>query len=309
MILATTTGDLCRYFTTDAETITALHRAGFRHIDLSLYDMTGLSHPYMQDDWKEKIRSLKETADALGMDFVQSHAPSANPLEFNAQWEVSVAVTCRALEICQVLGIPMSVYHSGWSMELPYAMAGAGEKYAEENMKFIRRIIPTMEKTGVMLLIENSTHANMGECYFFYTGKEMKDFLQYANHPLLGACWDTGHANIEGHQYDDILALGDDLRALHFNDNGGARDEHIMPYLGTMSVDAVMCGLRDIGYRGPFTLEATSSLRSYNEWTGPRRPWNEKIAAEADTATAEALERTLYVCASSILTRYGYSVE
>ena len=69
-------------------------------------------------------------------------------------------------------------------------------------------------------------------------------------------------------EFDDIVALGHHLRALHFNDNRGHGDEHIMPYLGTMSVDEVMCGLRDIDYRGDFTFECDSSLRSANCWQG-----------------------------------------
>ena len=36
----------------------------------------------------------------------------------------------------------------------------------------------------------------------------MVEFLNYVGHPLLHACWDTGHANCEGSQYDDIVTLG-----------------------------------------------------------------------------------------------------
>ncbi len=309
MKLATSTGDFTGYFDNDEARVDALYRAGFRHIDLSLYDMTSHAHPYMQDGWQEKILRLRDFAASRGMDFVQSHAPSANPLQFDEQREVCIAATRRALEICALLSIPVSVFHTGWSTDILYDAPAAGERYAIENMKFITPLLPMMEKTGVRLLIENSTHANMGERYYFYTGKEMKDFLRYANHPLLGACWDTGHANIEGHQYEDLVALGDDLCAIHFNDNRGTCDEHIMPYLGTMSVDEVLCGLREIGYRGVFTLECDSSLRNYDYRPGSRRPWNEKIAPVADVATAEAMEHTLFVCASSILTRYGYPVE
>ena len=202
-----------------------------------------------------------------------------------------------------MLGIPHTVYHAGWKLGL------SKEEYFEQNMRFVRRLIPTMEKTGVMLLIENSTRANMGERYYFYTGQDMVDFIEYADHPLLGACWDTGHANIEGHQYNDIVALGHHLRALHFNDNRGHGDEHIMPYLGTMSVDEVMCGLRDIGYRGDFTFECDSSLRPANCWQGNRRRWKDEIIAEPTAAMYEIMERALYVCGEQILTAYGYSVE
>ena len=52
----------------------------------------------------------------------------------------------------------------------------------------------------------------------------MRAFSEYVHHPLFHSCWDTGHGNVEGAQYDQILALGDDLRAVHINDNRGAQE-------------------------------------------------------------------------------------
>ena len=303
MKLATTTGDFGRYFPGNEDRIRALHRAGFRHIDLSLYGDNTEASPFMRENWMDEVEHIRRVAAELGMDFVQSHAPSCNPLEFEQNWELQVAVTARSLEVCAALGIPHAVYHAGWKLGL------SKEEYFEQNMRFVRRLIPTMEKTGVMLLIENSTRANMGERYYFYTGQDMVDFIRYADHPLIGACWDTGHANVEGHQYDDIVAMGKHLRALHFNDNRGHGDEHIMPYLGTMSVDEVMCGLRDIGYTGDLTFECDSSVCPADYWQGNRHRWQEERIAEPPLAVAEAMERALYVCGETILTAYGYPVE
>jgi len=82
-----------------------------------------------------------------------------------------------------------------------------------------------------------------------------------------------------------------------------------MPYLGTMSVDEVMCGLRDIGYKGDLTFECDSSVRPADYWQGNRRRWREECVVEPPLVVAEAMERALYVCGESILTAYGYPVE
>ena len=309
MKLATTTGDFGRFYSDNESKIRALYRAGFRHLDLSLYRDADPKSVFMQDGWEREVDRLRQVADELGMDFVQSHAPGGNPLKFGAEWDLLLAATRRSLEICALLGIPNTVVHLGWASDLPYEDKAAEDAYFERNMTFIRGLIPTMEKTGVMVLVENTTHANMGQSWYLYTGAEMKDFLRYAAHPLLGACWDTGHANVEGHQYADLTALGEDLCAIHFNDNRGGGDEHVIPYLGTMSVDEVMCGLRDIGYRGVFTFECDSSARPADYWQGNRRRWREERIAEPPLAFQEALERALYVCGESILTAYGYPVE
>ena len=91
---------------------------------------------------------------------------------------------------------------------------------------------------------------------------------------MIHGCWDTGHANCEGNQYDEIMALGDELYAIHYNDNRGSRDEHTAPFFGTLNHDEVICALVDVGYKGYFTLECTSSLRPYKYWIGDRREFS-----------------------------------
>jgi sugar phosphate isomerase/epimerase len=83
------------------------------------------------------------------------------------------------------------------------------ESWYAENTAYYRELLPVAEQTGVMILTENVTHANMSEgtCYL-YTGKDMVDFIEHVDHPLLGALWDTGHGTTEGSQSDNIVALG-----------------------------------------------------------------------------------------------------
>lgn len=309
MKLATSTGDFGRYFPDNERRIRGLARAGFRHIDLSLYQDADPASVFMRDGWEKEVLHIRSVAEELGMDFVQSHAPGGNPLQEGAARDLLLAATIRSLEICAMLGIPNTVVHVGWADDLLYADKDAEEAYFERNMAFLRELIPTMEKTGVMVLVENTTHANMGDRWYLYTGREMKGFLRYADHPLFGAVWDTGHANVEGHQYDDLITLGKDLRAIHFNDNRGGGDEHVMPYLGTMCVDEILCGLRDSGYQGVFTFECESSARPASFWQGDRRRWKEERIAEPPLRVQDALERALYVCGEEILSAYGYPVE
>ena len=303
MRLATTTGDLVRWFPTYEEQLTYLARAGFRNVDLSMYSMPP-SHRFMGENWEAEVEKVKEAADLLGLTFVQAHSPGGNPLAKDASFDHLLASTIRSIEVCGKLGIPATVVHSG-------VLAGIGkEEYHRLNLEFYRLLFPVMEKTGVAVLIENSCKPNMGGNYFFLDGQDMKEFLALANHPLLHACWDTGHANVEGHQYEDIVALGDDLWALHINDNRGGGDEHVMPFLGTASFDEVMQALRAIGYSRHFTLECDSSLRPYRYWQGDRRAYGEKgPLAEPPRELAVIMEQALYVAGAHLLRAYGYEVE
>ena len=62
--------------------------------------------------------------------------------------------------------------------------------------------------------------------------------------PLVGICWDTGHANRNSDdQIPSIMRLGGRIKALHVNDNLGQTDLHIMPFLGNVPWEDVMHAL------------------------------------------------------------------
>ena len=270
MKIATTTGDFEFYCATDEERIRELHRAGFRYIDLNLYSITPES-PYMREGWTDRVSKLRWLANALGMHFVQAHSPGGNPLSDDPEHvEFLLEATIRSIEICGMLGIKNTVVHNGFKKDI------TKEEWFALNKAFYEKLFPAMERCGVNVLCENSTRANMKEMYFINTGKDMREFIDYVGHPRVHGCWDTGHANCEGNQYDEIMALGNQLFAIHYNDNHGKKDEHVAPFLGTMNHDEVINALIDVGFNGYFTLECNSSLVQYDQWTGKRRRYEQK---------------------------------
>jgi sugar phosphate isomerase/epimerase len=137
----------------------------------------------------------------------------------------------------------------------------------QRNKEFYSLFFDDMEKHGVNVLIENGCEINNLH-YYLRTGMEMREFLDYANHPLLHACWDTGHAHMRNkEQYDCIKLLGDELYAVHINDNLGKSDSHIPPYFGSCNFDQVIQALLDIDFKRPFTFEVGNSLHNRRkEW-------------------------------------------
>lgn len=300
MKIATTTGDFSSYYRDNLDRIRGLHAAGFRYIDLDMYTFTP-DHIYMNDGWRDSVKALKDEAEKLGMTFVQAHSQGGNPLSPDSDHvDFLIDATVRSIEICEMLGIKNTVVHSGFAKEM------SKEEWFEKNRAFYRRLFGAMERCGVNVLIENSTAANMKERYFTNSGKDMVEFLRYVDHPLLHACWDTGHANCEGSQYDDIIALGSELYAIHYNDNHGKRDEHLIPYLGTLNHDEVINALTDIGYKGYFTLECCSSLIPKDYWLGGRRDFDRDTRlSEPPLFMKERTEALLYETAKYILSSYG----
>ena len=301
MKLATTTGDFQCYCATVEQCMDYLLEAGFRHADLSLYSPTYCADLLESDDWQSRARQIKEHAERIGMDFLQSHAPATRLLMgTDKDKEDAIRWTTRTLEVCAFLGIPNSVVHGGvdWSIK-------SKDEWTEKSLPFFRALIPTMEKTGVKVLFENSASFMTGNSYYPNTGADICEFLDHLDHPLFGVCWDTGHANIEGAQYDQIRTIGQRLGAVHFNDNLGTKDEHTIPMLGTVNVDEVMNALIDVGFGGPLTFESGSALRPYKYWVGDRRPFDrDQRLANPTLNMQRSIERFMYDLGVEVLRSY-----
>lgn len=300
MKLATTTEDFGFYCHSDEERIRELHRAGFRYVDLSLYSLTPDSS-YMQEGWRDSVKRLQAVADELEMQFVQAHSQGGNPLSDDPEHvDFLLKATLRSIEICELLGIKNTVVHNGFAKDI------GKEEWFVQNKAFYEKLFPTMERCGVNVLYENSTKANMKDRYFINSGKDMREFIEYVDHPQIHGCWDTGHANCEGNQCDDILAIGDELFAIHYNDNHGIKDEHLAPFLGTLNHDEVISALIDVNFNGYFTLECCSSLVRYDQWTGKRRRFEQTSKLrEPQLFMQRHIEAMLYDTSKWMLEQYG----
>lgn len=295
MKLCTTTEDFKAYYTSDIDKLRELAAAGFRYVDFSMYNNEAAA--YMHDNWREDIRRLKAEADKLGVTFVQAHSPAFETLETLSPTEDPVEKTkqtIRSIEICGELGIPMTVVHAGVKRNTPQ------EETFRLNKEFYEKLLPTMEKTGVMVLVENVGIADNQGRFYMNTAQRLLEFVAYFDHPLMGICWDIGHANVFGKQHDEIVKLGKHLKAIHYNDNDRVKDLHTAPFLSTLDNDDAMRGLVDAGYQGPFTFETTSKIQhklrkfeKLNNQTGVSLP------------VARAYEKALYETGKYLLSTYG----
>lgn len=297
MKLATTTEDFNKYCDTYLERVKCVHEAGFKYIDLSLYTVKENDELLISDGWEATAKELLDYAKANGMEFVQCHSPNTNPID-EAQTEKAVALNIRAIEVCGFFKIPAMVVHSGWDKN------ATKEEWFARNKAFFDRILPTAEKYHVCICHENSTSVNIGGVYP-KTGAEMREFSEYVGHPLFHSCWDTGHANIEGSQYEELLTIGDDLKAVHINDNRGERDEHVIPYFGTVNMDEIMTALKEIDFKGPFTFESGSTLRPNKYWLGNRKQFDKSTRLAKPTVEMQfELEKFMYLVGKHILSAY-----
>ena len=71
----------------------------------------------------------------------------------------------------------------------------------------------------------------------------------------VGVCLDYGHAHMMGDLLEAIETLSGHLWTTHVHDNHGRRDEHLVPFAGSIDWDAAVMVTQKIGYDGVFMLE------------------------------------------------------
>ncbi len=91
---------------------------------------------------------------------------------------------------------------------------------------------PALESPSKIFLIPAGRHGGRQCCRFFgAVPDELCELIDTLNHPLIGACWDTGHARMMHHDQKACLtAIGSRLKALHIQENDGRNDDHMLPF-------------------------------------------------------------------------------
>lgn len=255
MKLATTTSDFSAYTLSQIDSIKWIHSAGFRYLDYS-FGMDYSNHSgVFASDWRPYLRSLRRQADELQISFIQAHAPMGSPIAQNEDQQVLIDVTKHCIRCCKELGIENIVVHSGYEPQT------TKEQTFKRNKAFYMKLLRYAEKYNINILTENFNSMCIPGIYWIDSAADLKELVEYVDHPLFHACWDVGHGNMGSTPQDESLRiLGDTVYALHVQDNAGERDTHFAPFFGTTNFDSVMCGLHDINYQGFFTFEATNLL-------------------------------------------------
>jgi L-ribulose-5-phosphate 3-epimerase len=248
------------------EAIRRCRKAGYTSLDFNYWDhqkaVLGLTWQE-EEAWAHQIRAV---ADEVGASFNQMHGPvhGTNFVEMvqGLNEESFLALAERSLRTAAILGLPWAVFHA---TRVTTRLESVKDRL-KHNAAFYRKLLPVMEETGVGIALENLVDKGgepngMPRRNYCSTPEELVELIDTLNHPLFGACWDTGHANRQGLHQSAIRELGKRLKVTHINDNDGKEDLHMLPYTGTIDWKEVMTSLDAIGYEGDFTYEAHRSIK------------------------------------------------
>jgi sugar phosphate isomerase/epimerase len=295
MKLATTTGDFGGYTNSQIQALRYVCEAGFQYADYNF----GMDYKHRNgvysEHYEEYFAQVNAAAAEIGVRLIQAHAPMGTPL--NDPDGSFLADTLRCVDACGAWGIPNLVVHSG------YAHGLTVEQTFDANKAFFMPLLERAEQYCVNILVENFNKMSIPGLYWIDNATDLLGLIEYVNHPLFHAVWDAGHANLqEMPQDEELRLLGSHVRALHIQDNRGDYDAHLLPFLGTMSMDAVMHGLLDIGYEGYFTFEVGGIFSTAEQ----KRPFaKDSRLAKAPLSLRLAADRYMYELGKCVLTEYG----
>ncbi len=236
-------------------------RAGFDAWDFSMFDMhktAGLPLPFSGSLKARKYLSLARRLKKIGLDYGmvcnQSHAPF--PVRLPAVRNVlELAIECTAEaggEIC--------IIHPD------------NNKTAEENAEMFLELLPFAKSCSVKIATENMWNwdilKNRSSFAACATGEDFRKHIDVVGDDFLVACLDLGHAEMEGSgdgAVNMIRTLGPRLQALHIHDNDRIHDSHQIPFSMNIDFISVVKALKEIDYKGYFTLEADTYMKAYNK--------------------------------------------
>ncbi len=238
-------------------TYAAMHEAGFDCADLSaICDVRGIYYTSDLETAKELARKERAAALAAGIRIHQVHGPWPTDDTSAEKRKEKLAYMERAIRLTPVFGARYLVIHPdmpfGWDEEKDPAFSW------QTNLALFRALLPIAEEEGVILCIENMPM----KAHAISRTQRMYEFVREIDHPSLGMCLDTGHANVFGDDCGEMVRLiAPVLKTLHVHDNMGDKDSHLSPYQGTVDWESFTSALREIGFAGVLSIEASLDVR------------------------------------------------
>lgn len=239
-------------------------KAGFDAWDFSMFSMCRYDwdinillendHPLAGGNYLKFARKLKQVGLDNGIICNQSHAPfPSSCAEIRSYYK-------RAIECTAEAGGEICIIHPD------------ANKTAEENGEMYLELLPFAKEHNIKIATENmwnwdeeNDQSSFAACA---TPESFNAHLDVVNDEYLTACLDIGHAEMKGsntNAVEMIRALGNRLSALHIHDNDRWHDSHQIPFSMDINFNEVVAALKQINYKGYFTLEADQYLSAYTK--------------------------------------------
>ena len=212
---------------------------------------------------EQAVEQLAEWLADTRLELHSVHAPIAEGLS-GGQWigtlsnasgqearrKAALAETAAALRIAQRLPYRYLVTHLG----IPAAEQGASaDNQPAAARRSVEEIVELAAAVQVKVAIEVIPNALSSAAALV---RLLEDDLEDVD---AGICLDYGHVQLMGDLGDAIETISGHLLTTHVHDNRGRRDDHLVPFGGSINWDLAMMETQKIGYDGVMMFEVAGT--------------------------------------------------
>lgn len=242
------------------ERIAAIKEAGFESVCL---------------DFEKELEATETTwanqlylAEKYGLPVENVHLTGSDMTAVWSEGEKGEAVTERLIQELRdiaSLGIEVGIAHVTWGYARP----------AEDMLLGLHRyekVAEAAEKYNVKLALENSVYP-----------AHVRFLLDNLKSEKIGFCYDSGHENAFTKGENFLNDYKERLFAMHLHDNNGQKDQHGLPFTGTIHWESVVSMLRCTSlFSECITLECIQDAKDHREWLHRAYATGQKLAMLAE---------------------------
>jgi sugar phosphate isomerase/epimerase len=212
---------------------------------------------------EQAIEQLGEWLSDTGLELHSMHAPIVDAMS-GGKWvgsysnasgnetrrKAAIAETQAALQVAQRIPYGYLVVHLGMPSVEQVPPADNQPDAARRSVEDIVELARAVNVKVALEVIPNAL-ASPGSLV-----RLIEDDLDGID---AGICLDYGHAHIMGDLAEGIEAISGHLWTTHVHDNGGRRDDHLVPYAGSINWDLAIMETQKIGYDDVMMFEVAGN--------------------------------------------------
>ena len=205
------------------------------------------------------IAGLQEWLGGAGLSLSSVHAPvcesyiggrTGGPLslasgEASAR-EHALAEAEQALLIARRIPFRTLVVHLGVPRSQQTAAGENSRDAARRSVEALQRVADPLDVRVAVEVIPNEL-SRAGSLVHFVE--------RTIDAPGVGVCLDFGHAHMDGDVVDAVETVAEHLVGTHVHDNMGTRDDHLVPFEGSIDWAGALTAVQKVGYEGALMME------------------------------------------------------
>lgn len=209
------------------------------------------------------VRQLGEWLSDTRLEFHSMHAPIVEAMK-GGQWvgsfsnasgdetrrKAAVEEAQAALDVARILPYRYLVVHLG----VPDAEhPSANDNSPAAARRSVEEIAQRAAAVGVRVALEVIPNALSAPAALTRLIEEELESVD------AGVCLDYGHAHLLGDLAEAVETISGHVLSTHVHDNRGMRDDHLVPFAGSIDWDVAMMATQKIGYDGPLMFEVADT--------------------------------------------------